>query len=64
MWIETTNEGLERRLNRALIPEDADHDVSDYDVSFNDNGTANVPEAVAEAYIEHYDDISPKGETN
>jgi hypothetical protein len=62
VWIITENDGLRRLFNEDVMPPGADPeaDREDYDVKFSENNTANVKEAVAEAYVQHYDDIHYK----
>lgn len=48
MWIKIENPATERLY---------DEDVMDEPVSFNDNGTVQVDEELAERLIDHYDGI-------
>lgn len=50
MWIKCTNPATSRLYNADLMDEP---------VTFTENGTAQVPKAVGEALVDHYDVIEP-----
>lgn len=50
MWIKTDNEASRRLFDAGFMDEP---------VEFTENATAQVPEPVGEALVEHYDAIQP-----